>query len=524
MREPTPEASYMREPTTMYGRPMHHPKHQAAGRPVLPFQSPAAGPFMSERGFSRGPLLSSEEAESQQVHPIILMLNLPYKEQQPTSPAAGAQLMFMGQAPTQSRFAHPVETAIQPIFMPMPYAATSPRQNPYYKSRDQPAYSSPFAQHKNHHHHYYPQQPADGYYAPVAQPPHPYPMQPAGSAPGNYRPVAAAQRYNHRMTNTIEVPIEIHHQVAPSVSPQAAQAQIIVQPQIETQSQPNESGDQDQSAENEHHMVVFYSHSDADNMNHSEENASGPEAPNAPNGQPAVEATSTAAQPPNQPPVFIKESKQINSDLEKANHQVGKMLLLHFVGNQPEGGQVAPPAARSFSLIQPEQIERQPPNSNKMEESAPRMSRPIKEPIRNEAKNEEETTISPNEQANREELYERPEPNPNAERDEPEPASLAQFAQVIRHVIDQQQQNQEQQQAPVMRQAMPPQQAASGSQATTQPQAPSANPNAAAAAAFQPVQFPPQKEQPVENSNKETEKAQESIQTPAFMLVSDDEN
>ena len=250
------------------------------------------------------------------------------------------------------------------------------------------------------------------------------------------------------------------------------------------------------------------------------------QAPNQPMSQPQNQQPN---QSQNQPPVFIKESKQINNDLEKANHQISKMLLLHFVnpGNQMNptnqmASQEAPATPeqqpRSFSLVQPEQLERQPANSNKMEETAPRMvqGRPLKEP----AKNEEETSTSANDQANREELYERPDPNPNAEHDEPEPASLAQFAQVIRHVIDQQQQNQEAaQQAPVMQQAPAMQQAArpapsSAISSQTQPASMTGFP-----------QFPPRKaELPIENSNKETEKAQESIQTPAFMLVSDDEN
>lgn len=512
MREPIEAASFMRE-EPMYGRPINHQKphpHYPQSRPMLPFQAP--NQFMSERGLSRGPLLSNEEAESQQIHPIILMLNLPYKDQQ-TPAASAAQLMFMGQGQSNNAFAHP---AVQPIFMPYattPSATPSPRQNPYYKpqpqaTRDQqPIYSSPFAHHQHKTHHYYPQ-PQHGYYAPVASshpPSHPYNMiqsVPVQNTNSNYRP---SQRYNQRMTNTIEVPIEIH-QVGPVSGP--AQAQIIVQPQIETQAQPNENVDQDQSGENEHHMVVFYS--DADNINHPEENPT--------NGQ-TIDNNSANNQP-NQP-VFVKESKQINNDLEKANHQISKMLLLHFVNpnnNQPSTGSAAPPEVPAVEqqrpfLIQQEQptIENKQVNSNKLEEmvGVPKMIVQNKAPVK-ELKTEDETSKSSNDQMNREEMFEKSENNPN--ESDAEPTSLAHFAQVIRHVIDQQQQNNQEQQAPTMQPILSQQQAPKQS-AIDQTNQNNQN-------SFQPVQI--RKE--VENSNKETEKAQETIQTPAFMLVSDEEN
>ena len=531
MREPeTAAVNYM----PMYGRPTAHQRynhHQAqhqTARPAmaLPFQS-ATGQMMSDRGYSRGPLISNEEAESQQVSPIILMLNIPYKDQTP----AAAHMMLMGSNQAQS-FAHPaIESSIQPILMPYAATSTPARPNPFYKQRE-PVYTSPFAHHKNHNHN-------TNYYQPAPQPPHRHPTEryytPAAHHPYNMMqsmnravPQASlAQRYNHRLTNTIEVPIEIHHQVNPSsaVSNQP-QAQIIVQPQLEAQSQPNESNDQDQSGENEHHMVVFYS--DADNVNHSEENPAA--------NPPAVDQQQQQQQ--QQQAVFVKEkSKQINNDLEKAN-QISKMLLLHFVGdsnpNSPsqnqspvevaaEQQQQAPPSPpqniKPFLVSsQQEQPEKAQPAASKLEEmiipNKPIVNQNSNKPNKPEMIKNEET--SSNDQMNRDEMmFEKSDAllnNPNESETE-QPASLAHFAQVIRqqlHVIDQQQNQQQEQQ-----------------RSTIQPQPPTAasipEQSAIQSSINQNFQLPSRKDQ-IENSNKETEKPQESVQSPpAFMLVHDGE-
>lgn len=485
-----------REPAmNMYGRPMHPSRHSS--RPPMfaqpPIQAPQFG-VSSDRGYSRGPLISNEEAESQQMHPIILMLNLPYKDQQ-TPATSGAQLMLM--SPAQSSFAH---QAIEPIFMP--YAAS--RQNPYYKQqqpaqREQQIYN-PFA----HKPFYQPQQSTQqqnshesGYYSHYTSHPHSYNsiihqhqhQQPMNS---NYRPQQPSRTYIQRVPNTIEVPIEIHHQVTPSISPaiaQNAQAQIIVQPQIETaQSQPNDqSNDQDQSGENEHHMVVFYS--DADNLSHSEEN-----------GNQADNQSNQPQQPMPQPqqPVFVKESKQINQDLEKAN-QISKMLLLHFVNpNQPQSNQQQPSQIDTPNEPKPFLVQPSEKPQNKLEEMTVKSVNKMQDKMK-ETKAEEESQV--NDQIKREELLEKQQDQGDSEV---EPTSLAHFAQAIRHVIDQQQQNQQNQEQrpiqPIIIEAAQPIAPQQQQPASMQQQAPMN----AGQSSFQPVQLAPIRKEPiVENSNKE---------------------
>jgi len=478
MRE---QESPMHPMMPMYGRPMHPPhKHHQGRQMALPYQ-PAQ--YMGDRGFSRGPL--NEEAESQQIHPIILMLNIPYGKEQQAPAAANHQFMIMGANGPQS-FAHPaIETSIQPILMP-----SRQNQNPYYKSqRQEPTYSSPFVHKNPHHHHHHQnyysqnQHQTEGYYPAVSH--NPYNMQHMN------RPAAQRPPYN-RIPNAIELPIEIHHQVAPSSAPNQAQAQIIVQPQIEAQSQPNESNDQDQSGENEHHMVVFY---DADNVNHSEENG------NSPN-QPPIETQQQQSQQPQQA-VFVKESKQINNDLEKAN-QISKMLLLHFVNPQqqnqspvenaaPEQQQAPQNMMKPFLINQQEPQEKPQLVNSKLEEmTLPVANKPQIAINQNkpEIKSEEETAPS-NDQ--RDEQFEKSDAQNNPSESETEQSPLAQFVRHQLHVIDRQQE-----QRPI------------------QPQQPTSNPPQL----IQPVR----KEIQIENSNKETEKTQESIQSPAFAMLVREEN
>jgi len=507
MREPEPAASYMREPaamSSMYGRPMHkHHHHQ-----TRPFQQP---PFVSERGYSRGPLITNEEAESQQMHPIILM--------------------FMGQSQAQPSFAHPAME--QPVLMP--YAAT-PRQNPYMKfasghpversppresavSAPPPAgFNSRFAHHPKSHSNYYPQPSNPHHHASsneaVYYAPHQYMQPPMRSQ---------AARYNPHITNTIEVPIEIH---TPSVSSaNQAQTQIIVQPEIHPQ--PNESNDQ--SGENEQHMVVFYS--DADNINHPEE----PNANSVNNAQPQMV----------EKPVFIKENKPIiNNDAEKAN-QITKMLLLHFVNPNDPNAQNVPNQQLPLENSQaeqlpptqqqppPQQMPQQPPQNIMMKpflmnqqdqpeknsklggeemivpakpvmmmnQNKPPNKQPQEMMIKNEESNDPEVNRDENEQAS----------NPNESEADSTNNSLAQFAQVIRHqlqVIDQQNRDQQRQAQSAAPSTM--------AQPTIQPQ-PMQSSN---------FQLPVRKEIQIENSNKEPEtKPQESVVQPAFMIVPDnDEN
>lgn len=502
--------NYLQREPTMYGRPMQTPMHpRHSSRPPMFAQPPPMQTPIHPRHSSRGPLISNEEAETQQVHPIILMLNLPYKDQQQTA-TGGAQLMLM--SPAQSSFAH---QAIEPIFMP--YAS---RQNPYYKQQPQPAQReqqiySPFA-HKPTFYQPQTQQQSQqnpsshesGYYSHYTSHPHSYNsmihqhqhQQPINS---NYRP-QPSRTYIQRVPNTIEVPIEIHHQVTPSIAPaiaQNAQAQIIVQPQIETAQQPNDqSNDQDQSGENEHHMVVFYS--DADNLNHSEEN-NNQAADNQSNQQP-------------QQAVFVKESKQINQDLEKAN-QISKMLLLHFVNpNQPNSQQqpaMDEPASIKPFLVQPSE---KPQMNSKLEEMTLKPVAKMQDKIK-EMKPEEEPQS--NDQMKRDELEKQDQSD-----SEVEPTSLAHFAQAIRHVIDQQQQSQQnQEQRPAIQPIIiePSAQPIAAQQPAAIQQSQSTNANQPSAVNnYQPAQLP-RKEQIVENSNKESQESR--IPAPAFLLAPDNE-